>query len=202
MAADGPGGRDELKATRRASGAGRTLAADDAAADPGGAQDRRHRDPRPAWPPARRLRREFLAVPPLRLRRGGAPHRLAPLGARRPSLCARAGMGGRAHGLDLARPFAVDGVRLAARAREQARPRAGRSRSRSPKCWSRPASASASRADAPDRQPRRDRPHGGGDHPRSDRAREPAARLRAGVAVGDRGAVGPVEPDRGDPRDR
>src|SRR5687768_7755528 len=27
MAADGPGGRDELKATRRASGAGRTLAA-------------------------------------------------------------------------------------------------------------------------------------------------------------------------------
>ena len=31
------------------------------------------------------------------------------------------------------------------------------------------------RPDAPDRQPRRDRPHGGGDHPRSDRAREPAA---------------------------
>ena len=40
----------------------------------------------------------------------GRARRLAPLGARRSSLCARAGMGGRAHGLDLARPFAVDGV--------------------------------------------------------------------------------------------
>ena len=72
-----------------------------------------------------------------------APRRLAPLGARRPSLCARAGMGSRAHGLDLAGPLALDGVRLAAGAGDQARPRAGRSRSRSPKCWSKAASASA-----------------------------------------------------------
>ena len=202
MAADGPGGRDELKATRRASGAGRTLAAVIAAAYPGIAQDRRHRHPRPAWPQARRLGRELLAVPPLRLRRGSPPHRLAALGARRPSLCARAGMGGRAHDLDLARPFAVDGVHLAARARDQARPhadhrvRAGRNPGRGRRAR-RPA-----RPDAPDRQPRRDRPHGGSHHPRSDRAREPADRLCAGLAVGDRRAVRPVEPDRGDPRDR
>ena len=55
--------------------------------------------------------------------------------------------------------------------------------------------------DAPDREPQRHRPDGGGDHPRSDRAREPAGRLRAVVAVRDRGAVRPVEPDRGDSRD-
>ena len=51
--------------------------------------------------------------------------------------------------------------------------------------------------DAADRQPRRHRPHGGRHHPRPDRAREPAAGLCAGFAVGDRAAVRPVEPDRG-----
>ena len=61
-------------------------------------------------------------------------------------LRARAGMGGRAHGLDLGRPLALDGVQLAARAGIQARPHAGRSPSRSPRCWCRPASASACRA--------------------------------------------------------
>ena len=201
MAADGPGG------TRRTEGntAGKRrrphARRDAAAADSGGAQDRRHRHPRPARPPALGLRREFLAVPPLRLRRGGPPHRLAPLGARRPSLCARAGMGGRAHDLALARPLAVDGVLVAARPREQARPHADHrlcarrnpGRGRRARRHARP--------DAADRQPRRDRPHGGSHHPRSDRAREPAGRLRAGLAVGDRGAVRPVEPDRGNPHD-
>ena len=117
--------------------------ADDAAPDPGGAPRRRDRDPRPARPPPRRAGREFLAVPPLHLRRAGAARRLAPLGARRSSLCARAGMGGRAHGLDLARPLALDGVRLDAGARHQARPRAGGGASRWPRCWCRAASASA-----------------------------------------------------------
>ena len=201
MAADAPGGRDELKATRRASGAGRTLAASLPRLILEVAQDRRDRDPRPARPPALGLRREFLAVPPLRLRRGGPPHRLAALGARRQSLCARAGVGGRAYHLAVAGPLAVDGVLVAARAREQARPRAHhRLRARRNPGRGRRARRPA-RPDAADRQPRRDRPHGGGDHPRSDRAREPAGRLRAGVAVGDRGAVRPVEPDRGNPRD-
>ncbi len=50
--------------------------------------------------------------------------RLAALGARRSSLCARAGMGSRAYGVDVARPLAVDGVRLPARSGDQVRPRA------------------------------------------------------------------------------
>src|SRR6185437_11587546 len=79
------------------------------------------RDPRPARAPPRRLRREFLAVPPLRLRRARAERRLAPLGARRPSLCPRARMGSLAHGVDLAGPLAVDGVRLEDCARVKAR---------------------------------------------------------------------------------
>ena len=76
----------------------------------------------------------------------GAPRRLAPLGARRPSLCARAGMGGRAHGMDLAGPFALHGVRFAARRREQARPHAGRRLRACRRCWSKAANASAFRA--------------------------------------------------------
>ena len=63
-------------------------------------------------PPPGRARRELLAVPPLRHRRGRAAHRLAPLGPRRPSLRARARMGGRAHGLALDRPLALDGLCL------------------------------------------------------------------------------------------
>ena len=99
-----------------------------AAAHPGSAPHRRDRDPRPARPPARGLGREFLAVPPLRFRRAGAARRLAPLGARRPSLCARAGMGGRAYGLDLARPLAFDGLRL----------QGSRATPSSNACWSSP----------------------------------------------------------------
>ncbi len=85
-------------------------------------------------------------------------------------------MGGRAHGLDLAGPLALDGVRLAAGAREQARPRAG---DRVRACRSAGRSRRArrhSRPDAPDRQPRRDRPHGRGDHARPDRARRACRR--------------------------
>ena len=85
-----------------------------AAIDPGSAARRRHRHPRPARPPPRRTRREFLAIPPLRFRRAGVARRLAALGARRSSLRARTGMGSRTHGLDLARSLALDGVRFAA----------------------------------------------------------------------------------------
>ena len=58
---------------------------------------------------------ESLAgVSPLRLGRTRDTGRLAALGARRSSLRARAGMGGRAHGMDLAGPFAIHAFRLAA----------------------------------------------------------------------------------------
>ena len=134
------------EATRRATGAGALACRHDAAPDPGGAPGRRHHHPRPARPPPRRHRRELLAVPPLRLRRGGAPHRLAALGARRQSLCARARMGGRAHGVDLARPLAVDAVRLAARCARPSSTARWSSLSRWRRCWSRAASASACRA--------------------------------------------------------
>ena len=80
--------------------------------DPGGAPHRGNGDPRAAWAPPRRPGRELLAIPPLHLRRSGASRRLAPLRARRPSLCARAGVGSRAHGVDLAGPLALHGVRL------------------------------------------------------------------------------------------
>src|SRR5262249_60456820 len=100
---------------RRASHARR----DAAAADPGGTPDRRDRDPRPARPQARRPRRELLAISPLHLGRAGPPGGLAAFGTRRPSLCARAGMGGGTHGLDLARPLALDDVPLEARAGAQ-----------------------------------------------------------------------------------
>ena len=140
--------------------------------------------------------REFLAVPPLRVGRAGRARRLAPLGARRPSLCARAGMGSRAHGVDLAGPLALDGVRLAARLGDQARPRAGgRVRARRGAGRGRRARRHSG-PDAPDREPQRHREDGRDDRARSDRAREPAAVVRALAAVRDRGAVRPVEPDR------
>ena len=159
------GAATRLKATRRASGRRPRARCGHAAAHPGIAPHRRDRHPRPAWPQARRLRREFLAVPPLRVRRGSAPHRLAPLRARRRSLCARAGMGGRAHGLDLAGPFALDEI-LVAHSRCESKLdrtlvialRAGRSAGRCRRAGRR------SRPDAADRQPRRDRPHGRRDH--------------------------------------
>ena len=123
--------------------------------------------------------------------------RLAPLGARRPSLCARAGMGSRAHGVDLAGPLALDGVRLAAGLGDQARPRAGdRVRARRGAGRGRRARRHSG-PDAPEREPQHHREHGRDHRARSDRAREPAALVRALAAVRDRGAVRPVEPDRG-----
>ena len=167
-----------------------------AAADPRGAPRRRHRHPWAARPPPRRPGGEFLAVPPLRVGRAGAAGRLAPLRARRPSLCARAGMGSRAYGVDLARPLALHGVRLAAGGGDQARPRAGR------RLRARRGPGRGRRAHrhpghhAADRKPQRDRADGRGDRPRPDRAREPAALVLAVAARRGRGAVGPVEPDR------
>src|SRR5204862_303090 len=70
-------------------------------------------------------RRELLAVRPLRVGRAFRARRLAPLRARRASRCARARMGSRAHGVDLAGSFALDGVRLGARVGDEARPRTG-----------------------------------------------------------------------------
>ena len=118
----------------------------------------------------------FWQYPPLRFRRAGAPRRLAPLGARRPSLCARAGMGSRAHGLAVARPLALDGCSLAAWRRNPSSTAAlvvafalaevlvaGRRARRH------------SRPDAADRQPQRDRQDGEGDRARRHRAGEPAA---------------------------
>ena len=164
-------------AVQRAVGEGRTLAA----AMPRLILEARRVaatvHPRPARPPPRRIRGEFLAVPPLRLRRAGFPRRLAALGARRSSLCARAGMGGRAYGLDLARSFAVDGVRLAAGARHQAVPRAGRGAGARRSSGRRRRARRDSRPHAPDRQPQRHRAHGAGDRARSQRAHEPAAEL-------------------------
>src|SRR5215469_15308982 len=95
----------EAQSIAQAVGGGRTLAAT---------------MPRLILEAPRGARREFLAVPPIHVGRAGLARRLAPLGARRSSLCARAGMGGRAHRVDLARPFAVDGVRIEGRARQQA----------------------------------------------------------------------------------
>ncbi len=197
MAAQRRADKNEIKATQHASGEARTLAATHAAPDPGGAPRRRHRHPRPARPPPRRAGRELLAVPPLRLRRAGAPRRLAPLRARRASLCARAGMGGRAHGLDLARPLALDGVRLGARAATPSSTARWSSRSRSPRCWSQAGErVGMPGPDAADRQPQRARPDGERDRARRDRAREPAAVVRAVAALRDRGAVRLLEPDR------
>ena len=199
MAADAPGGRDERKATRQASGAGRTLAAalprlilesrKIAATVIHGLHGRRRSGSgenfwqfrrfvsgeearRIDW--RRSARDDNLYV---REREWEAAHTIWLWPDRSPSMA-----------------FVV-----AARAREQARPQphhcicAGRNPGRGRRAR-RPA-----RPDAADRQPRRDRPHGRSHDPRSDRALEPAGRLCAGVAVGDRGAVRPVEPDRGNP---
>src|SRR6202023_2020043 len=84
-----------------------------------GSPYRRQRDPWFAWTAACGRRRKFLAVPPLRFGRAVAECRLAALGARRSSLCPRAGMGGRAPGMAVAGPFAVDGLRIETIARQQ-----------------------------------------------------------------------------------
>ena len=201
MAADRPGGRDELRATQRASGAGRTLAASlprlilesrkIAATVIHGLHGRRRAGSgenfwqfrrfvsgeearRIDW--RRSARDDNLYV---REREWEAAHTIWIWPDRSPSMAFASRLG----------------------AGEQARPRAGH-RVRAGRSAGRGRRARRpARPDAPDRQPRRDRPHGGSDHPRSDRAREPAARLCAGFAVGNRGAVRPVEPDRGHPRD-
>ena len=122
--------------------------------------------------------------------------RLAALRARRSSLCARAGMGSRAHGVDLARPFALDGVRLAARLGNETRSRAdhrvcaGRDHGR------RRRTCRHSRIDAADREPQCHRQDGAGLHSRHRRARQPAAELRALAAVGSRDALGFLVADR------
>ena len=129
--------------------------------------------------------------------RAGASRRLAPLRARRPSLCARAGMGSRPYGLDLGRPLALDGLPLPRSRMEQARPRSGRG-------------LRACRSPGAGRRARRHaglmRPTGSRNvldkmadaivHDRN-RASEPAAVLRALRAGRDRAAVGLLEPDRG-----
>ena len=112
-------------------------------------------------------------------------------------------MGSRAHGLALARPLAVDGVHLAAGRREQARPRAGR-RLRARRGSGRGRRARRhSRPDAPDRAAATSSTsmaRGASCTTRRERA-EPAAGLRARAALRSRGAVRPVEPDRGHSRD-
>ena len=71
------------------------------------APDRAKRDARRAWAPAGGTRRDLLAVPPVRLGRAGRARRLAPVGARKPRLRARARMGGGADAVDLDRPLAL-----------------------------------------------------------------------------------------------
>ena len=151
-----------------------------AAAHPGSAPGRRHRHSRPARPPPRRTGREFLAIPPLHVGRAvRSQRRLAALGARRSSLCARARMGSLAHDLDLARPFAVDGLRLRAGRRWSKLERAlvvafalGRSAGAGRRA------RRHSRPDAADREPQRDRKDGAGDPARS-AANAPACRRRS-----------------------
>ena len=148
------------------------------------------------------LGRELLAIPPLRLRRAGAERRLAPLGARRSSLCARARVGSLAHGLDLAGPLAVDGVRLGLAHRQQARPCAGRRLRAGRSAGARRRARRHSRPDAADREPQRHREDGRGDPARRGRAREPAALFRAVAARRGRRALRSLEPDRRSARDR
>ena len=168
-----------------------------AAAHPRGAPGRGHHDPWPARPAARRRRREFLAIPPLRLGRAVAERRLAALGARRSSLCPRAGMGGRAHGVAVAGPLAVHAVLVVSRARHQARPRpGGRFRARRGAGRGRRAHRH-SRHHAADREPRRHRQDGAGDAARSRPNARACRRPSRAVAVGRGPAlVGPVEPHR------
>ena len=98
------------RATRLRAGADARLAGAGPAGR--GAPHRQHRDRRLARPPQARHRREFLAVPALCRRRGHVAHRLAPLGPRRPHLCARPRMGGRPHRLAVGRPLAVDALQI------------------------------------------------------------------------------------------
>ena len=115
----------------------------DAAPRPRSAARRREPRPRHPRPPARRHRRELLAVPPLRRRRGGAAHRLAPLRPRRPALCARTRMGNRA---DASGSGSIAPPRWATPRIWRRRPRSSApscSASPSPTPSSRPASGSA-----------------------------------------------------------
>ena len=127
------------------------------------------------------------------LGRGCQARRLAALRARRSSLCARTGMGSRAYGVDLAGPFALDGVRFAAGVGNETRPRAdhrlcaGRDHGR------RRRTRRHSRPDAADREPQCHRQDGAGLHSRHQRARQPAADLRALAAVRSGDAVGFLE---------
>ena len=148
-----------------------------AAADPGSAARGGNGHSRPARPPPRRAGREFLAIPPLCFRRARCARRLAALGARRSSLCARTGMGGRAYGMDLARPFAVDALCLAAGPRHQALPHAGR-RARARRGLGRRRRARRhSRSVAADRQPQYRRTDRAGDRARSQRAARACRRI-------------------------
>ena len=105
-------------------------------------------------------------------------------------------MGSLAHGLDLARPLAVHGVRLRAGDRQQARPHAGGGFRACRSAGARRRARRRSRSDASDRQPQRDREDGRGHRARSDRAREPAAVIRPLATLRGRPAVRFVEPDQ------
>ena len=63
-----------------------------------------------AWPAAGRGRRDLLAVPALQPGRFHQPHRLAPVGAHRPAVPARPGMGGGGERLAVGRQLGVDGL--------------------------------------------------------------------------------------------
>ena len=109
-------------------------------------------------------------------------------------------MGSRAHGVDLARPLAVDDLQVAARHRHQARPRARDGARARRGAGGRRRTGRRSRTDAADRRAQRGREDRPGDDPRSHRARQPAADLRAVAARRDHRALRPVEPDRRGPR--
>ena len=112
MASKPRGPREELHATQRAGGEGRSLAETMprlilearriAATVIHGLHGRKRAGPGENFWQYRR----FV------VRRAGAARRLAPLGARRASLRARAGMGSRAHRLDLGGPLAVDALQV------------------------------------------------------------------------------------------
>ena len=108
--------------------------------------------------------REFLAVPPLRLRRAVAERRLAPLGARRSSLRARAangrprtrcGCGRTARRRWRSPPTLAQRQQAGTRADRDVRARRTAGRGRRARRHSRP--------DEPDREPQRDRQDGAGD---------------------------------------
>ena len=101
------------------------------------------------WPPPRRTGRDLLAVPSFRPERLPRGHRLAALGELRPSLRARARMGGGAHGLALGRSLALDAVPLAPRRGLPRKAAPWCSRLRLPSFSPAAASASASLADRP-----------------------------------------------------